>query len=250
MVDKVDLKKQLKQFYNPSAKAPVFVEIPAMRFLMVEGAGNPNTAQAYADAIEVLYSVSYTVKFMMKLEHGLDYPVMPLEGLWWGTPFGKTRFTEADKDLFQWTAMIMQPDFVTAELMQEGIPATLITDSMAGHFMHRGTIDCVITGADRIAANGDTANKIGTYSLAVLAHENQVPFYIAAPMSTVDISIKSGNDIPIEERKVDEVTAIAGVRVAPDGVAVANPAFDVTPHRYITAIITERGIIRQPYDFD
>ncbi|HAV10642.1 MAG TPA: S-methyl-5-thioribose-1-phosphate isomerase [Dehalococcoidia bacterium] len=138
----------------------------------------------------------------------------------------------------------------TWELMQEGIPATLITDSMAGHFMHRGTIDCVITGADRIAANGDTANKIGTYSLAVLAHENQVPFYIAAPMSTVDISIKSGNDIPIEERKVDEVTAIAGVRVAPDGVAVANPAFDVTPHRYITAIITERGIIRQPYDFD
>ena len=121
MVEKVDLKKQLKQYYNPSAKAPVIVEIPAMRFLMVDGAGNPNTAQAYVDAIETLYSVSYTVKFMMKLEHGLDYPVMPLEGLWWGTPFGKTRFTEADKDMFQWTAMIMQPDIVTAELMREGI---------------------------------------------------------------------------------------------------------------------------------
>ena len=137
----------------------------------------------------------------------------------------------------------------TWELMQEGIAATLITDSMAGHFISRGKVDCVIVGADRIAANGDTANKIGTYSVAVLARENHIPFYVAAPMSTVDISIKSGEEIPIEERKPDEVTTIGGVRLAPDGVAVANPAFDITPHRYITAIITERGIIREPYNF-
>jgi hypothetical protein len=121
MVEKVDLKKQFKQYYNPPAKAPVFVEVPAMRFLMVDGAGNPNTAQAYQDALEALYGVSYTVKFMMKQEHSKDYTVMPLEGLWWGTPMGKTYFTEADKDLFQWTAMIMQPDFVTPELLEEGI---------------------------------------------------------------------------------------------------------------------------------
>lgn len=124
MVEKVDLKKQLKAFYNPSAKAPVFVEIPAMQFLMVDGEGNPNTAQAYRDALEALYSVSYTVKFMLKQEHGLDYTVMPLEGLWWGTPFGQTHFTEADKDLFKWTAMIMQPGFITPQLMQEGIRRT------------------------------------------------------------------------------------------------------------------------------
>ena len=120
-MEKVDLKKQLKAFYNPSAKAPVFVEIPAMQFLMVDGEGNPNTAQDYQDAVEALYSVSYTVKFMLKQEHGLDYTVMPLEGLWWGTPRGQTHFSEADKDLFKWTAMIMQPDFVTPALLQEGL---------------------------------------------------------------------------------------------------------------------------------
>jgi len=135
------------------------------------------------------------------------------------------------------------------ELMQEHIPATLITDSMAGYFLSRGRINCVIVGADRIAANGDTANKIGTYSLAVLAHENAVPFYVAAPLSTVDTKIESGSDIPIEERKPDEVTTIAGHRIAPDGAVAANPAFDVTPHRYIHAIITEKGIIRKPYNF-
>lgn len=121
MVEKVDLKKQLKDFYNPSPKNPVIIQIPSMQFLMVDGAGNPNTSQAYSQAVEALYSVSYTVKFMMKKEYGLDYGVMPLEGLWWGTPLGQTRFTEADKDKFLWTAMIMQPDFVTADLMREGI---------------------------------------------------------------------------------------------------------------------------------
>jgi hypothetical protein len=121
MADKVDLKKELKAFYKPSAKKFSIIEVPPMQFLMVDGAGNPNTSQEYADAIATLFPVSYTVKFMMKQEYGSDYTVMPLEGLWWGTPKGQTHFTDADKDKFIWTSMIMQPDFVTPELMQEGI---------------------------------------------------------------------------------------------------------------------------------
>ncbi len=135
----------------------------------------------------------------------------------------------------------------TWELLKENIPVTLITDNMAGYFMNKGEIDCVIVGADRIAANGDVANKIGTYTLAVLAMENAIPFYVAAPVSTIDLSLSSGADIPIEERSPDEVTHIQGVRVAPEGVRVVNPAFDVTPHNYISAIITEQGVIREPY---
>ena len=135
----------------------------------------------------------------------------------------------------------------TWELKKAGIPFTLITDSMAGYFMSQGAIDCVIVGADRIAANGDTANKIGTYTLAVLARENGIPFYVAAPTSTIDLSLKSGKEIPIEQRKPEEVTHIQGVAIAPEGTQAANPAFDVTPHQYITALITERGIIRAPY---
>lgn len=135
----------------------------------------------------------------------------------------------------------------TWELKQEDIPVTLITDSMAGYFMHQNKIDCVIVGADRIAANGDVANKIGTYTLAVLAKENDIPFYVAAPTSTIDLSLPSGDKIPIEERVPDEVTHIQGIRIAPKGINVANPAFDVTPHNYITTIITEKGIIREPY---
>jgi methylthioribose-1-phosphate isomerase len=131
--------------------------------------------------------------------------------------------------------------------MQENIPVTLITDSMAGYFMSRGKVNCVVVGADRIAANGDTANKIGTYTLAVLAKENGVPFYVAAPTSTIDLSLKSGDEIPIEERNPEEVTYIKGVRLAPRGVNAANPAFDITPHQYITAIITEKGIVGKPY---
>jgi methylthioribose-1-phosphate isomerase len=118
---------------------------------------------------------------------------------------------------------------------------------MAGHFLKSGKVDCVIVGADRIAANGDTANKIGTYMLAVLAHENKIPFYVAAPTSTIDLSLPSGDRIPIEERNPEEVTSIGGVSLAPAGVKAANPAFDVTPHRYITTIITEKGIVRRPY---
>lgn len=135
----------------------------------------------------------------------------------------------------------------TWELRKANIPFTLITDSMAGFFMSRGEVNCVIVGADRIAANGDTANKIGTYTLAVLAKENNIPFYIAAPTTTIDPSLASGDEIPIEQRSVEEVTHIQGIRIAPDGCEAANPAFDITPHRYITAIITEKGIIKEPY---
>jgi methylthioribose-1-phosphate isomerase len=133
------------------------------------------------------------------------------------------------------------------ELQQDGIPTTLITDNMAGHFMKAGRIGCVVVGADRIAANGDVANKVGTYSVAVLAKENGVPFFVAAPVSTLDLTLASGDEIPIEERSAAEVTHVFGHAVAPAGTAVANPAFDVTPARYVTAIITEKGVARAPY---
>src|SRR5579862_5769548 len=133
------------------------------------------------------------------------------------------------------------------ELHKGGIPLTLITDNMVGHFLKSGKVGAIVTGADRIAANGDTANKIGTYQIAVLAKENNVPFYIAAPVSTFDLSIPDGSYIPIEERSSDEVIFIKNVRIAPEGVHAAHPAFDVTPARYIAAIFTERGVARAPY---
>jgi methylthioribose-1-phosphate isomerase len=133
------------------------------------------------------------------------------------------------------------------ELLQDGIPTTLIADNMAGHLMARGEINAVVVGADRIAANGDVANKIGTYTVAVLAREHGIPFCVAAPVSTFDLATSTGADIPIEERPPDEVTHVAGRRVAPEGVAVRNPAFDVTPHRYVTAIVCERGVARPPF---
>ena len=134
------------------------------------------------------------------------------------------------------------------ELQQDHIPTTLITDSMAGHFLKSGRIGCVVVGADRIAANGDVANKVGTYSVAVLAKENHVPFFVAAPISTLDLTIASGDAIPIEQRAAAEVTHVYGRRMAPEGTAVMNPAFDVTPARYVTGIITERGVARAPYE--
>jgi methylthioribose-1-phosphate isomerase len=132
------------------------------------------------------------------------------------------------------------------ELIEESIPATLITDNMAGHLISRGEVDLVIVGADRIAANGDTANKIGTYPLAVLAQRHAVPFYVAAPVSTFDASIADGSSIPIEERPAEEVLGYRGARWAPQGVRVRNPAFDVTPADLITAIVTERGVLQRP----
>ncbi|MFL6464188.1 MAG: S-methyl-5-thioribose-1-phosphate isomerase [Bryobacteraceae bacterium] len=133
------------------------------------------------------------------------------------------------------------------ELQRDGIQTTLITDNMAGHFLKSGRIGCVVVGADRIAANGDVANKVGTYGLAVLAKENNVPFYVAAPVSTLDLTLPSGDAIPIEERAGKEVTHIQGIQIAPEGITVANPAFDVTPSRYVSAIITEHGVAQAPY---
>ncbi len=170
----------------------------------------------------------------------------------YGTALGVLRAArEEGKKLFVYaceTRPLLQGARLTAwEMMREGVPLTLITDSMAGYLMAKGMADLVIVGADRIAANGDTANKIGTYSLAVLAGYHGLPFYVAAPTSTIDLSLPSGDGIPVEERDPSEVTHLAGQQIAPPGVAVWNPAFDVTPHRLITAIITERGIIRPPY---
>ncbi|HET8647428.1 MAG TPA: S-methyl-5-thioribose-1-phosphate isomerase [Vicinamibacteria bacterium] len=133
------------------------------------------------------------------------------------------------------------------ELSRDGIPTTLIADNAAGHLISRGEVDAIVVGADRIAANGDVANKIGTYTLAVLARERGIPFYVAAPVSTIDLGTATGESIPIEERAPEEVTHHAGKRLAPEGVAVRNPAFDVTPHRFVTAIICERGVARPPY---
>jgi methylthioribose-1-phosphate isomerase len=135
----------------------------------------------------------------------------------------------------------------TWELQKDDIPVTLITDNMAGHLMKQGRVDCVVVGSDRIAANGDVANKIGTYTVAVLARRHGIPFYVAAPTSTVDLEAAGGDDIPIEERSSEEVVLINGVRIVPDAVEAAYPAFDVTPAELVAAIITEEGVARPPY---
>jgi methylthioribose-1-phosphate isomerase len=170
----------------------------------------------------------------------------------YGTTLGVVRAAhEQGKNIHVWvdeTRPFLQGARLTAwELLQAGIPATLIADNMAGYFMSQGKVDLVLVGADRIAANGDVANKIGTYTLAVLARENGIPFYSVAPTSTVDLNVASGADIPIEQRDPHEVTHIRGVPIAPEGVQAANPAFDVTPHRYVTGIVTEAGIVHPPF---
>jgi methylthioribose-1-phosphate isomerase len=146
------------------------------------------------------------------------------------------------------TRPLLQGARLTAwECMQEKIDCTLICDNMAATVMKKGIINAVIVGADRISANGDVANKIGTYNLAIIAKEHKIPFYIAAPTSTIDLSIPNGDKIPIEERDPNEVRKFGGILVAPEKVKVFNPAFDVTPHKYITAIITEKGIVKPPF---
>ncbi len=170
----------------------------------------------------------------------------------YGTALGVIRAAvEAGKKIAVFadeTRPFLQGARLTAwELHKDNIPVTLITDNMAGHFMKAGKIDCIVVGADRIASNGDVANKIGTYSVAVLAKENNIPFYVAAPISTLDMNISSGEQIPIEERVTTEVTHVKGAQLAPEGINVANPAFDVTPNRYVAAIITERGVARPPF---
>jgi methylthioribose-1-phosphate isomerase len=146
------------------------------------------------------------------------------------------------------TRPFLQGSRLTAwELSKDNIPVTVITDNMAGHVMKQGKVDCVVVGADRIAANGDTANKIGTYMVAVLAKQHNIPFYVAAPISTIDLAITSGDQIPIEERDPKEVTHVREHQLAPDGIEVSNFAFDVTPNELIAAIVTDRGVARPPY---
>jgi methylthioribose-1-phosphate isomerase len=147
------------------------------------------------------------------------------------------------------TRPFLQGSRLTAwELMKDGIPTTVISDNMSGAMMKQGKIQAIVVGADRIAANGDVANKIGTYTVAVLAKEHSIPFYVAAPISTIDLATPDGSQIPIEQRNAREVTHIAGQQMVPEGVSVENPAFDVTPAKYVTAIVTERGIARAPYE--
>ena len=170
----------------------------------------------------------------------------------YGTALGVIRAAvESGKKLHIYadeTRPFLQGSRLTAwELMKDNIPTTLISDNMAGAVMRQGKINAVVVGADRIAANGDVANKIGTYTVAILAKEHGIPFYVAAPISTVDLKTADGSQIPIEQRSTTEVTHFAGKQIAPDGVTVENPAFDVTPNKYVTAIITERGVARAPY---
>jgi methylthioribose-1-phosphate isomerase len=170
----------------------------------------------------------------------------------YGTALGIIRAAwEAGKEVAVWvdeTRPLLQGARLTAwELAADGIPATLICDNMAGYLMQKGQVDLVVVGADRIAANGDVANKIGTYSVAILAKEHNIPFYVAAPTSTLDMKIPNGDDIPIEERDSDEVRFVFGKQIAPKDIPVFNPSFDITPNRLITAIITDQGIIRPPY---
>jgi methylthioribose-1-phosphate isomerase len=171
----------------------------------------------------------------------------------YGTAVGVIRAAaEAGKRIMVWvdeTRPLLQGARLTAwELQRAGIPVTLITDNMAGHFMGRGQVDVVVVGADRIARNGDVANKIGTYGVALLARAHGIPFYVAAPISTLDLSLADGSRIPIEERAAEEVTHLGGRQLAPTGTRVANPAFDVTPASFVDAIITERGVARAPYE--
>jgi methylthioribose-1-phosphate isomerase len=171
----------------------------------------------------------------------------------YGTALGVIRAAiEAGKKIHVYadeTRPFLQGSRLTAwELMKDNIPTTVISDNMAGAMMRQGKIGAVIVGADRIAANGDVANKIGTYTVAVLAKEHGLPFYVAAPISTVDLETKDGSGIPIEQRNPAEVTHIAGKAMTPPGVGIENPAFDVTPAKYVTAIVTERGIARAPYE--
>jgi methylthioribose-1-phosphate isomerase len=170
----------------------------------------------------------------------------------YGTALGVIRAAhEAGKNISVYadeTRPLLQGARLTAwELMQDNIPVTLITDNMAGYLMKKGMIDFVVVGADRITANGDVANKIGTYSVAVLCKEHNIPFYVAAPASTIDLNLQTGDEIPIEERESIEVTTVFGTEVAPKGIKVFNPAFDVTPNHMITGIITDCGIVRAPY---
>ena len=170
----------------------------------------------------------------------------------WGTALGVIRGAvnqgKSIAVIADETRPYLQGSRLTAwELLQDKIPVTLIADNMAGHMMKQGKVQAVVVGADRIAANGDTANKIGTYMVAVLARENKIPFYVAAPLSTIDLNCPTGEQIPIEERNIREITHIRDIQLSPEGIDVSNPAFDVTPNEFVNAIITEKGVARAPF---
>lgn len=246
---------------RPTARN-LFFALERMRRAAAAGQDVPDIKQALIrEAVEIHTDEADATRKLSRLGAGLlqdGWTVLthcntgPLatsgEGTALGVIIAAHRQGKKIKVLVDETRPLLQGARLTAwELQKAGVPGTLITDSMAGYFIKLGKVDGVITGADRIAANGDTANKIGTYTLAVLAHIHRVPFYVAAPTTTTDLSLKNGRAIPIEERHPEEVTHIRGVAVAPAGTVAANPAFDITPNRYVSAIVTERGIIRRPY---
>ena len=249
-----------------AATRPTAVNLPwALERVLVAAAAAPDAETArravVAEALRIHHETLDSDRRLSELGAGLipqDAAVLThcnagaLATAGYGTALGVLRSAhERGKRIHVYateTRPLLQGARLTAwELLRDGIPATLIADSAAGGLLRRGLVACAVVGADRIAANGDVANKVGTYGLAVLSHENEAPFYVAAPSSTIDLSLADGDAIPIEERAPEEVTTFAGRRTAPEGVQAANPAFDVTPHRYVTAIITERGIAREPY---
>ncbi len=226
------------------------------------GAGNDSIRQRLVDEAQTVLAEDIAINQTLG-KHGA--PLLPDGGTvmthcnagalatgGYGTALGVIRAAVEDGNslavLANETRPFMQGSRLTVwELQQDSIPVKLLTDSMAGHMMRSGQVQAVVVGADRIAGNGDVANKIGTYSVAVLAKENGIPFYVAAPTSTVDLSLASGDQIPIEERSPEEVTQIRGHQVAPEETEVCNPAFDVTPNRYVAGIVTENGVARAPY---
>jgi len=224
-------------------------EVPALRAALLEEA-HAVYREDVAGNVKIGNYGSELVPFGARILTHCNAGALATAG--YGTALGVIRAAHgAGKQVIVYageTRPLLQGTRLTAwELVQEGIPVTLITDNMAGYLMAREKVDLVLVGADRIAANGDVANKIGTYSLAVLAGKHGLPFYVAAPVSTVDLKLTSGAEIPIEERAPAEVTHLAGRALAPEGVRVWNPAFDVTPHRLVTAVITDRGVVYPPY---
>src|SRR5215510_13093138 len=226
----------------------------AIKTMVIRGAPAIGVAAAMGIALGMRRSkASGTKQFTTEFQKLCDLMAATLPTAGYGTALGVIRAAaEQGKKiavLADETRPFLQGARLTAwELVKDGIDTTVITDNMAGAMMRLGHVDLVVVGADRIAANGDVANKIGTYGVAVLAKEHGIPFYVAAPISTVDLNTPDGSRIPIEERNDREVTHVGSSRLTPEGARIRNPAFDVTPSRYVTAIITERGIARAPYE--
>jgi len=245
----VNLFWALDQMMNVIKEQPVLIEFPVLLDLLEQKALFIAEEDKRVNHTMAAFGAALFKKPVSILTHCNAGALATVE---WGTALGVIRQTFAEGNIKRVfadeTRPLLQGARLTAfELQQDHIPVTLITDNMAGWVMKNKMVDAVIVGADRIAANGDTANKIGTYSVALLAHMHQIPFYVAAPASTFDFSMQTGDQIPIEERDKLEVTHFQGVQAAPDDIAVFNPAFDVTPNQYITGIITEYGVLKPNY---